>query len=126
MKILDAGHKYEIDSLDGKIIQSIQFVKREGEKFPFNCCSYPGTNCQEVLRVLIDRTEYLQNQQPCAETEAIIASLRNALLLFEIRAAREHGHTLKMQSTQELMCGKVCKTCGHLKCDCLDKEEIPF
>ena len=80
MKILDAGHIYSLDSLDGNLEQTLTFVKREGEKFPFNSGSHAGTNCQEVLRVLIDRSEYLQKQKPCAETECIISSLKTALL----------------------------------------------
>ena len=86
MKILDAGHHYELDCLDGDETQSLVFVKRSGPKFPFNEGSYPGTNCQEVLRALIDRCQYLQAQAPCAETKSIIANLRAALLLFELRA----------------------------------------
>jgi len=117
MKILDAGHEYELDCLDGDLKQIIVFVKREGQKFPFNIGKHAGTNCQEVLRALIDRTEYLQKQQPCAETECIISSLKTALLLFELRAAREHGMSLKLRHTEELMWG-FCAKCGHLTCKC--------
>ena len=124
MKILDAGHEYELDCLDGDLKQVIKFVKREGQKFPFNLGKHPGTNCQEVLRALIDRTEYLQAQRPCGETECIISSLRTALLLFELMAAREHGHTLETYSTQDVMSGKTCQKCGHYQCN--QCEEIPF
>lgn len=116
MKILDAGHQYSLDCLDGNIEQIITFVKRNGDNFPFNYDSNSGTNCQEVLRALIDRTEYLQNQKPCAETEAIIGNLRTALLLFELRAASNHDRKLKLYSTQDLMSGTVCKKCGHIGC----------
>ena len=120
MKILDAGHKYQLDQLDS--LQNaepllLRFVKREGENFPFNKGSYGGTNCQEVLRVLIDRSKYLQRQKPCAETEAIIASLEAALLLFEVRASRRHGLQLDVRSLADLSSMGTCKECGHIQCE---------
>ena len=116
MKITDAGHCYIVEALDGGEPQRIRFMKREGDNFPFNEGSYGGTNCQEILRVLIDRSEYLYKQKPCAETEMIIANLRSALLLFELRAARYHNRHLGLVSTDELMSG-TCKQCGHIGCD---------
>jgi hypothetical protein len=124
MKIFNAGHGYRVENLDvekhgdeAESFQTLYFVKRSGDNFPFNNGTQEGTNCQEVLRVLINRSEYLQSQKPCAETESIIGLLRAALLLFELRAARNHGHALELRDTQELMSGKTCKTCGHIKCE---------
>ncbi len=119
MKIIDAGHIYTLENYDGNKDnrQKLAFMKRFGDKFPFNDFAHDGTNCQEVLRALIDRCEYLQKQKPCAETECIIGSLRNALLLFELRAAREHGLNLKLESTQGLMNASTCKECGHVTCN---------
>lgn len=118
MKIIDAGHKYQVDSLDGGEPQTIQFVKRIGDGFPFNGGDpVSGTNCQEVLRVLIDRTEYLGKQIPCAETEAALALMRTALLLFESRAARRHGRTLSLRDLHEAVRLQPCQKCGHIQCD---------
>lgn len=116
MKIIDAGHKYLLDSLDGGDAQVLVFVKREGPNFPFNQGSHSGTNCQEVLRALIDRTEYLLRQKPCAETEAAIGCMRSALLLFELRAARRHSRVLDLASTQDVMNNITCIECGHIGC----------
>lgn len=116
MKIIDAGHEYLIDSLDGGEPQGIRFVKREGSNFPFNRGSNPGTNVQEVLRVLIDRTRYLLLQKPCAETECALHNLESALLHYEARAARRHGRSLDLYSVHELVCGTTCQTCGHVGC----------
>lgn len=70
MKIIDPGHCYEVDSYDGEMNQLIDFMKRIGDKFPGNeGSSCPGTNCQELIRILIDRCKYLNNQIPCIETE---------------------------------------------------------
>lgn len=119
MKIIDAGHQYELDCLDdNKLIGGLlTFVKRKGENFPFNHNSHPGTNCQEVLRALIDRSEYLNKQKPCAETECIIGLLKSALLLFELRAARHHERFLDLETTTTLISGKTCPTCKHIGCD---------
>jgi hypothetical protein len=117
MKILDAGHEYELDVYDGDqytAYQTITFMKREGEGFPFNNSFYPGTNCQEVLRVLIDRCEYLQKQKPCLETESIIGMLKTSLMLFEIRAARLHKLSINLDYNT---LNDTCKECGHIVCD---------
>lgn len=115
MRIFDAGHSYALDGFNDDC-QSLVFIKREGKNFPFNDGKHPGINCQEVLRVLIDRTEYLNKQKPCAEIEAIIGNLKSALLLFELRAARYHKRFLKLQSLDNLSCDLVCEKCLHLGC----------
>lgn len=116
MKILDAGHSYLLDSLDGGKEQELIFVKREGEKFPHNVGSHAGTNVQEVLRALIDRTEYLNRQKSCAETESAIGCLKAALTLFELRAARCHDRFLDTVTVQQLISGKTCDNCKHIGC----------
>ncbi len=117
MKIIDSGHEYLLESLDGGEPVRLTFVKREGEGFPFNSGHHPGTNVQEVLRALIERGDYLNRQVPCAETESATAMMRGALLLFELRAARRHGRNLDLNSTQEACCLPTCKTCGHIGCE---------
>lgn len=117
MKILDAGHGYLLDSLDDGQRQELHFVKREGDNFPWNFGKYGGTNCQEVLRALIDRTEYLLKQKACTETEAALGCLKTALFLYEIRAARLHGRSLDLYSTDELRNTPTCKKCGHIGCN---------
>lgn len=117
MKILEAGHTYLLNTLDGKGEQQhLIFVKREGLGYPFNVGSHGGTNVQEVLRALIDRTRYLLNQIPSAETEAALACMETALLLFEMRAARRHGRHLDLQSISDPVRLPTCKTCGHIGC----------
>lgn len=120
MKILDPGHKYELSSLDGDLSQTIQFVKRHDpvnpNRFPGNTNSYPGVTVQMVLRVLLDRTQYLQNQIWCVENYFIMKFIRAILWLFEFRAARRHGkfyfHSLKFASES-----KMCVKCGHTLCE---------
>ena len=114
MKILDAGHHYELDGYDEGPPQQIRFLKREKE--PFNASSYGGTNCQELLRALIDRAKYLQNQKPCAETEAIVGLLSTALMLFETRAARVKERIIEFRDLGDVVRGKTCAECGHIGC----------
>lgn len=116
MRILDAGHIYLLDSLDGGTEQQLTFVKREGDNFPFNQGSHSGTNCQEVLRALIDRTRYLLSQKPCMETEQALHNLESALAWFEVRAARRHNRHLDLYSAQQLVCAETCRICRHVGC----------
>ncbi len=118
MKILDAGHDYDLNSLDGGQPVRLTFVKRSGDKYPFNEGHHPGTNAQEVLRALIDRTEYLNRQMPCAETEAAAGCLKAALAFYELRAAGRHNRILELSSLQFLCCLPPCLKCGHIGCDC--------
>ena len=50
--------------------------------------NHDGVLCQEVLRALIDRVNFLQTTLPCHENVEIATKLRECLVLFETRAAR--------------------------------------
>jgi hypothetical protein len=124
MRIVDPGHKYILDELDkddGDLIY-LTFVKRLGDKYPGNTGhSHGGTYCQDVLRALIDRCKYLNNQISCPQTIRIIKLLRNALYLFEHRAAELKGELPSFFSIEEIRSDLVnieailpCKSCGHL------------
>jgi hypothetical protein len=101
MKILDPGHRYELDEYDVpasqlrvvdaedfKSRQALTFVKRSGPTHPYNHNSYPGTTCQEVLRALKDRVAFLHKQVPCWHNHLIMLSLNTALYMFELRNAQ--------------------------------------
>jgi hypothetical protein len=115
MKIIDPGHEYDLTIYDGNDSESqtLKFMKREGIGYPGNVGSHPGTNCQEVLRVLINRSLYLNNQFPCWETTAAVESMRIALMLFELRSARRHGRELAYTDV-EIELAPTCSTCGHI------------
>lgn len=120
MKIKDLGHCYSVDVYphDGQSVTNseftFQFIKRIGERFPGNTGEpRDGTNCQELLRVLIDRCIYLNKQIPCDETERIIEHLRIALMLFERRAERIKGYEpMVFEYPVEKI--QPCKLCGHI------------
>lgn len=116
MRVVDPGHVYELDTLDGDGSSIVlRFVKRVGEHYPGNGSAYSGTTSQEVLRALIERTEYVNNQIPCFETEAAAGLLKAALALFESRAARVHGRILDA-TLDYLIYGQTCPKCGHIGC----------
>jgi len=115
MKVLDPGHKYLVDSYDGGEPTQITFMKREGPGYPGNVGHYPGTNCQELLRVLIDRITYLDNQIPHYNNSASLDKLREVLWLFEERAANRHGMTLA-RVVDRIEEAPHCPICGHVVC----------
>lgn len=119
MKVIDPGHLYNVTNYDenNNYRQSIRFMKRIGAGYPGNeSPKYGGTNCQELLRVLIDRSTYLNKQDPCVETASIIQLLRSSLLLFEMRAARRHGRVLELTDLDRMEELPTCETCGHIGC----------
>lgn len=70
MQTLVAGTEYELG--DG---QHLKFIK-EGSS---------GTTTEEVISVLIDRTEHLNDRVPCTENEQAIIALSKALNQFNLR-----------------------------------------
>jgi hypothetical protein len=83
MKIIEAGHIYELNSIDasnGIKNQTLIFVNREPG------AEHPGTQTQEVLRALIDRTMHCDNCLRWSGNDEIIYHLRMALVLHEARA----------------------------------------
>ena len=117
MEIIDPGHKYRLLSLDGDIEQILTFVKRSEppEKYPGNTNSYPGTTSQDVIRALLDRARYVNQQIPFAENEIVIELLQTCLWLLESRAKRTHSEFLA-SSPHTIEQEKLCATCGHVEC----------
>ena len=119
MKELDPGHKYEVDNYYSFIgdTQTITFMKREGENYPFNVGHYSGTNSQELLRILISRCKYLMKQKGHKNNFAILDKFREILWLFEDRAAEVHGfNSFPFKSNSNIEEEPVCKRCGHIMC----------
>lgn len=120
MKVLDPGHKYLLASYDGVEYQELTFVKREGMGYPGNVGHYAGTNIQEVLRVLIDRVNYLNTQIYSVHNEIVLGFLRGAIYELEERAARRHNRTLTFDPysdpVENIETLPTCPTCGHIEC----------
>lgn len=118
MKVLDPGHTYELFQLDtlNNVLNVLVFVKREGEKYPGNVGHHPGTIIQDVLRCLINRLKYVDNQKHHIYNDMAIDHLRRAFELLEIRAAHEQGRSKIVANDQPVELMEFCHTCGHIGC----------
>lgn len=115
MKVLEAGHIYSLQSLDGGDHELLRFVKREGPNYPGNKGKHPGTIIQEVCRALINRLDYVEKQIPCKDNRLAKMALEDVIFYLERRAAKRHNRKLKALATgiSELV---TCKGCGHIEC----------
>ena len=76
------GHNYRLDALDATgnhDYELLSFVNRG------HGCDCSGTNNQEVLRVLINRVQFLESELHWSGNVKIIHHLRMALVLHESR-----------------------------------------
>lgn len=87
MRVLDPGHRYELDDLESDTKTVLQFMK---DPRLHNGSGYNGPSCQEVIRALIDRVQELNRERPWAGNADIIYDLRHALAGFEARAVIRH------------------------------------
>jgi predicted RNA-binding Zn-ribbon protein involved in translation (DUF1610 family) len=117
MRVIDPGHEYLIEALDGGEPQTIRFVKREGPNYPGNVGSHGGPITQDFLRAILHRCVYMNNQGSCAETDIIIASLRTAIMAFEVRAARCRSTSIELANLSDIDVSPTCPICGHIQCD---------
>ncbi len=126
MRVIDPGHEYELDSLDGEQSNRLIFVKREGAKYPGNIGHHSGTTMQDVLRAIIDRAEYVNAQIYDVDTEAAIQHMKIAIYVLERRAAARHGRAITFTVDDAAIGKNKCKACGHIGCNggCLASHSI--
>ena len=83
MKVLTAGHRYELGNFEkkGEPGQVIQFIEKVPvpEQAGAMATVSDGTTNEEVLKMLIDRLTFLHNKLPSEETRIAIDHLRGAL-----------------------------------------------
>jgi hypothetical protein len=96
--------------------ESLRFVKREGGGYPGNVGHHAGTTSQEVLRALIDRAEYVDNQERHVANTIAIANMKMVVWMYEQRAADRHGRSLDFGIAKAVY-GKTCDKCGHVGCE---------
>lgn len=84
MRVMVKGHKYQIEG--GQVLCFVHKVKEEGTDQLKLIQS--GTTNEELLKVLIDRTQHLQGAVPCVENEAALAHMQAALNAFESRTSK--------------------------------------
>jgi hypothetical protein len=116
MKIIEPGHVYRVQHVDGHPLRSTEicFVRRRGSdgRLLPEAQRSSGILGQELLRVLIDRTLYLNAEDPCTEDVEIVGKLRECLRLYEARAARKTIEKMPMPERAD-----ACPICHHLLCD---------
>lgn len=90
VQVLTPGHKYTLanfETTEFEQDQTLQFI----EKVPVFSSSSElktinnGTTNEELLRVLIDRMQYLQTKFPCRENAIVITKLEESLMWLEKR-----------------------------------------
>lgn len=95
MKVITVGHKYELDhfesyGLPGCPVQTLQFIEKmqavAGDPTTLQTIN-DGTTNEEVLRVLIDRIQYLNGKFPCRENAIVITKLEESLMWLNKRTA---------------------------------------
>jgi len=126
MKIVDPGHEYLLEGVgNDNLEQGIIFVKNEGNKYPGNVGHHGGILTQELLRVCIDRTKYLNAQGSCMETELALSAMQQALAWYEVRAARCRGTHIEGNHSDSLDTAPTCEICGHNQCHRDKHERLP-
>lgn len=92
MKVIVEGHTYELAhyesyGLDGCPVERLQFINKVKQEDGALVTLADGTTNEEVLRVLIDRMNYLQKRMPCRENAIVITKLEESLMWLEKRTA---------------------------------------
>jgi hypothetical protein len=117
MLVVEKGHIYEVDNIDledgGERTQTITFVRRIPE-----AKAHEGTLMQELLRVLINRIHFLNEQVPHESNVRVVRNLRECLVLMEARAAQRKIEALVYPEQEP-----ACQTCGHIFCHCGPEED---
>ena len=97
MQVLEDGHIYLLDHVDGCGSEKLIFIKRSGGAVTHDV-EHHGTNTQEVLRAVIDRTKYLDAIIPAGENDNGLWHLRMALACYEGRALRRKRAKLNREA----------------------------
>lgn len=90
MKVITEGHAYELENFENpeKKGQEIQFIQKEPKKNSTELKTVKdGTTNEELLAVLIDRTNYLNGKFPDVNNTKALIHLDMALRLFNKRTA---------------------------------------
>lgn len=92
MKVLEPGHTYDLDNFQhpkGEFNQTLRFIQKvPNPQNPSELVTIQnGTTNEEVLKALINRTEFLNTKFPCRENSIAITKMQEALMWFEKRTA---------------------------------------
>jgi hypothetical protein len=105
MRVITPGHAYELDCLDSDQTVELRFVNRGHDQ------DEAGPSCQEVIRALIDRVQFLHVEKPHQNNSEIVRHLRQSLVLFEARALERKVEKGQLE-IEKLPVGSD----GHIQC----------
>jgi len=108
-KILVPGHLYRVPYLEHSGYLLVRFIRRSSDMVS-HPLEWSGINTQELIRVLIDRTEYLNALGPCEESENAIYWLTMALYEYEARAWRRKQQKLNKRADAQADVDRVNST----------------
>ena len=133
MRELDPGHLYRPDCYPAQEYRPVrqfhnvvQFRKRIGEGYPGNKgepCD--GTTTQELFRIAIARSLYVDGQEHHQANQGVIACCRHALFELEQRASERRGKAYLEEWMKDFLTADMdapieqhppCSTCGHIHC----------
>lgn len=81
MKVLNPGHYYRLSNFeDSNTEQILGFIHKETDDTGKLNLISDGTTNEEVLKVLIDRLQYLQGVNSCRENAMVITKLEESLM----------------------------------------------
>lgn len=103
--IVEPGHIYELGHIEGEGHETVTFIKRSGESIVHEN-EHAGTNVQSCLRMLIDRTIYLDDLLTCDESRDAVFYLRMALFVYEARAFRRKAQKKNRKDTTHIKLGE--------------------
>jgi len=85
MKIIKAGHKYELANMEDGF-QTVTFIHKDiqGDSTDRDTTNLvtieDGTTNEQVLEMMIDRMNHLQSKMPCRENAIVITKLEESLM----------------------------------------------
>lgn len=87
MKIVDKGHRYDLQNFASLDTQTLSFINKRRDDNGELVLVHDGTTNEEVITCLIDRIEHLNTIMPCYENNTALAGLRQALGALNLRTA---------------------------------------
>ena len=107
MRILEPGHKYALANLESEGEQVLTFIRRSSDMVDYGDGEHAGTNTQEAIRAVIDRSKYLHTIGPCEETANAIDWGRMMLYEYEARAWRRKQQKLNKRAAPQAETDRV-------------------
>lgn len=106
VKIIVPGHLYEVPYLESQGSLLVRFIRRSSDMVQ-HPLDWPGINTQELIRVVIDRTEYLHGIGPCDESANAVYWLTMGLYEYEARAWRRKQQHLNKKAEPQASTAEV-------------------